>query len=164
SDPNYVDPPLLAQHVKPDEQIVRFLVGDGGLDSRLATAGRLLQPRIGIADLPVAEEIKGELARFAQSIAATASGCLWLHGPEGVGKRGAAEAIAQAAKSVLLALDARLVGPTGLEPTLRLALRDAALRGAILYVAGAETWACERHAAARLAAIVRARACPTIFG
>src|SRR5262249_33919314 len=122
SDPNYVDPPLLAQHVKPDEQIVRFLVGDGGLDSRLATAARLLQPRIGIADLPVAEEIKGELARFAQSIAATASGCLWLHGPEGVGKRGAAEAIAQAAKSVLLALDARLVGPTGLEPTLRLAL------------------------------------------
>jgi hypothetical protein len=38
-DPNYVKPLLLVHYVRPDEQIVRFLVGDGDLKSRLAGAG-----------------------------------------------------------------------------------------------------------------------------
>jgi hypothetical protein len=107
-DPNYVSPPLLAQYVKPDEQIVRFLAGDGGLDERLARFARLKAPTASIAELPVADTTRAWLTTVAQNGAGVR---LWLHGPNGVGKSKAAEAVAAVQACSLLVLDASSIDP-----------------------------------------------------
>lgn len=163
SDPNQVHPPLLAQYVKPDEQIVRFLLGDDGLDSRLAACCRIAQPKAIVSKLRVSAETENRVARIACDAEAT-SGCYWLHGPQGVGKGDAAQEMAHEAAAALLVLDAARVETSDLEGTLRLALREAWFRRAVLYVERTECWLNEPKSAALIAGILRESACATIFG
>ncbi|HSQ05314.1 MAG TPA: ATP-binding protein [Burkholderiales bacterium] len=164
SDPNQVHPPLLAQYVKPDEQIVRFLIGDGGMDSRLAAGCRIVRSHIALSALAVSSETRKQLAKVVgKATIPTARSCLWLHGRQGTCKSKAAEAIAHEAGAALLTLDASRVPFTDLEVTLRLALREAQLRRAFLHVARTECWLCEPQAAALIARATRPGMCTTIF-
>src|SRR5262249_7928176 len=43
-DPNQVEPPFLAHYLKLDEQVLKLLLGDSCLDSRLAPFSELVQP------------------------------------------------------------------------------------------------------------------------
>ena len=98
ADPNYVAPPLLAQYVKPDEQIVRLLVGDEGLDSRLAASCRVISPKATLSELAIDDETKRALIRGAREQSESGTGvCLWLFGPDGTQQGKAAEAFAREA-------------------------------------------------------------------
>ena len=165
SDPHYVHPPLLAQYVTPDEQIVRFLLGDGGLDSRLAASCRVVQPNATLSELAVPAETMEHLVRIAREAPASATvACLWFHGPRGVGKGEAAEAMAHEAETTLLVFDANRVDLADLESTLPLALREAWFRQAFLYIERTEYWLREPQGAALLASALRAPTCTTIVG
>jgi AAA+ superfamily predicted ATPase len=147
-DPNYVAPPLLAQYVTPDEQIVRFLLGDTGLDSRLAGACRMVEPRATLADTHLSKSHE-ELCRALQARVP-----VWLHGPEGVGKATLAGSLAEALRQPQLVLDAGRVAPPDMEKVLRLAQREAALRQAQLYVSRPEAWLQDVQALTRLVSAV----------
>jgi ATP-dependent 26S proteasome regulatory subunit len=149
-DPHYAHPPLLALYVKPDEQIVRFLLADTGFDSRLIPSCRLVQPRARVADLFIPEGIGRELAQ--------AHGMLWLHGPRGIGKGTIAEALAHEAAAPLIVLDAARVSAPDVETVLSVAQREALLRGSHLYVEHADSWINE------LRAVRKPASCTTIFG
>jgi AAA+ superfamily predicted ATPase len=165
SDPNYVHPPLLAQCVKPDEQIVHFLLGDGGLDSRLSSSCRIILPTVEFSELVIPPETRRELTRLARGSSTAAPGlCLWFHGATGAGKAEAAQALARRTGTTLVALDASRVELGDIEITFRLAIREASLRRAFLYVEHAEYWRNEPPILRLLAVLVQGRACSVIFG
>jgi SpoVK/Ycf46/Vps4 family AAA+-type ATPase len=165
SDPNYVHPPLLAQYVAPDEQIVRFLLGDGGLDSRLAGCCRVVRPDAALSDLLVSQETRSQLARIARGSSSPATRpCLWLHGARGAGKGEAAHALAHESGAALLAVDASRIEAAEFETLLRVALREARVREAFLYVSEAEHWLREPHSGTRLARTIRESGGAAIFG
>ena len=74
---------------------------------------------------------------------------LVFEGPAGIGKRRAAEALARTAGGLLLTLDvgAALASEMPFPRLLQLALRDARLHDAVLYVGGAERLHGDGHAA-----------------
>ena len=154
-DPNYVAPPLLAQYVRPDEQIVRFLLGDTGLDSRLAGVCLVVEPGATFADTHFSESLQRELTRSLQLGVP-----LWLHGREGIGKATVAESLAAAVGERQLVLDAGRVAPADIERILGLAQREAALRQSQLCVHHAELWS---QQALVLSRTVSAAAGNTVF-
>jgi AAA+ superfamily predicted ATPase len=154
-DPNYVHPPLLAQYVKPDEHVVRCVLGDTGLDSRLAAACRVVESRGSLVETHCSAILRRELTR-----ASVARVPLWLHGAKGVGKSTIAAALANEAHRPQLWLDAGRVAAAEIDGTLRLAQRSAASRQAQLYVSRAELWSPEATAVAG----ALCAASPVIFG
>ena len=149
SDPQQSHPPLLAQYVKPDTQILRFLLGDLGLDERLLPHARLQTPKQSLEELHVDEQSRARLSSLAETMRQGRQH-LWLHGPAGIGKNAAAAALAGTLGGPLLNLDARGINPTDAERILNLAMREAWLRGALLYVAAADTWIADAAVADRL--------------
>ncbi|MEJ1961462.1 MAG: hypothetical protein WDO56_07920 [Gammaproteobacteria bacterium] len=165
SDPNYVCPPLLAEYVKPDEQIVRLLLGDSGLDSRLRASCRLMQPQAALSDLIIDENTKRQLLGWAHETAAGAAGvCLWLCAPDEMQRSKVGEALAHEAGRALLILDASRVQAPDIEEVMRRAVRDAALRPAILYIELSDAWHSESRVAAQFTALARERGCSLIVG
>jgi AAA+ superfamily predicted ATPase len=154
TDPNYVHPPLIAQYVKPDEQIVRLLLGDAGLDSRVAHCCRVAHPANSTADLESSASAPHEVGES----------CLWLHGPDSAQQLNIAESLATKRADTLLVLDASRVATSEIEQTLRLALRDAALRPATLFVTQADSWLVDPHTIHRIAEATRKRRGLVIFG
>ena len=130
ADSQQIQPPLLARSVVPDEQIVRRLAGDSGIDSRLALFARP-SAVASFADLHVVSECREQLIRVAEAMA---QGRLhaWLHGAGGTGH--AAAAIARHAGAGLLAIDAARMGTAEVGPLLSLAMREAWLQDTILAV------------------------------
>jgi AAA+ superfamily predicted ATPase len=104
--------PLLRRVVAADDQVVRMVLGTGGLDFRLA----------GCCELGTAPP--AELQPDGASLR------LYFRGRPGTGRRAAAEALAAAQGRRLLAADAELL-PDGLAAIL---VREAALHDALLYV------------------------------
>jgi hypothetical protein len=51
ADPNQVEPPHLAHYLKLDDQVARLLLGQQGLDGRLAPYCRILEPEGSLADM-----------------------------------------------------------------------------------------------------------------
>jgi len=132
------EPPILAHILKPDELVLRYLLGEPGLDRRL----------IGFAELLPVDRLPDEtgslpagLVEFCRGGLQAGSVRLYFHGPVGVGKRHAAACLARALELPLLAADLRRVDldetvPDG--PIEQLA-RAAALHGAVLYLSGLES-------------------------
>jgi AAA+ superfamily predicted ATPase len=148
-DPNQPHPPMLAHYLKLDEQVVRWLLEQPGLDARLAPFCELLEPSAALEDLPVGEELKRALSRLAaRSREATRTLKLHFHGPRGSNKRRAAEALAAEAGARLLVFDlTRLQDPSDFGATLRLALREAEMHGAFLYAEGVDALRADDRAA-----------------
>ncbi|MEO8154448.1 MAG: ATP-binding protein [Rhizobacter sp.] len=170
ADSSFSPPSLLAHVLSPDEQLVRFLLGARGLHSELAgccTGERVSEqkPRTGVADLLVPAEARRHLERLATAISAkTSMPPVWLHTCADSGTAEVARAVANAAGTSLLLLDATRVLPRDAERTLHLAQREAWLRADILCIEHAQTWLDEPFAASRLATALRSATCPTLLG
>jgi AAA+ superfamily predicted ATPase len=151
-DPAHVEPPLLAHVVKLDEQVVRLLLGQDGLGTRLApwcslvTSAAPLDAELETTVLPLVEGALRESRPL----------CLSFHGAAGAGRRRAAEALAARAGVPLLAgsLANALEPPDGFESLLAIAQREAAFRGAILYLGDLDAVR-EREQAAAYRALLR---------
>jgi AAA+ superfamily predicted ATPase len=138
-DPHQVQPPLLAQVLKLDDQVVRFLLGGQGLDQRLTPYCHLFPPdptADGLAWSPKELESLPVLMDRARNVRQPL--CLYFHGPRGAGKRRAAHAVAGRSGRPLLLADLSLT--SGDKPDLRslsqLLIREARFQNALLYLEG----------------------------
>ena len=138
-EPNGDHPSLLTQTFKLDEQIVRFLLHQDGLDSRLAPFCQLVFSLDTVEELP----LEPVAIRALQALAAGAWEesrplRLYFHGPSGAGKRHAAAALAAELDAPLLIVDlARALAATAdMSQVLQLVFRYTWLEGAIPYLDG----------------------------
>jgi AAA+ superfamily predicted ATPase len=136
------DPPLIARVIAVDEQITATLLGWPGLDHRLAASCRVVTPPSGASGRP-----RGEHDRRVdelQALLATAWGRtpvrLCFHGPAGTGRRRTALALGERlGRKVLLVAGSVLAGdPTTAPELIRLALRQAEVDDALMYMADAD--------------------------
>jgi hypothetical protein len=137
-DPHQSAPTLLNHYLKLDEQIVDALLGQGGLDRRLASFCRLIDPSA-TPDTPgVPPALLGLQPAWRGAHAARHPLRIYLHGPPGSTTLPAAEAIAADLDLRLLHADlAQAVAAGGdLDRTLGILLREAWFHDALLYLEG----------------------------
>ena len=138
-EPNGLQPPLLSHYLKLDDQIVRLLVGERGVDRRLASFCRLIEPGSASHELqPTADLPRPLPALFRQAQRTGEPLRLYFQGPTGVGKRRTAEALAAAVDQPLLVADLTHLPSADVDPArlLRQLFREAWMLEAILYVEG----------------------------
>jgi AAA+ superfamily predicted ATPase len=136
-DPHHVEPSLLARYVKLDDQIVRLLLEQDSLDSRLAPFCRMIWPAVSLSELLLSDETKRALTTMTSHARDERRGLrFYFHGPRGVGKSRIAEALAGEAGTRLLAVDlARLLNASSdFAQTVPLLVREAWFHDAILYL------------------------------
>jgi SpoVK/Ycf46/Vps4 family AAA+-type ATPase len=134
-------PPLLARFLKVDDRIVDHVLGHDGVDARLRPLVRWAEPSVTWAELSLPEETQGRLVQLVSWYRASAgeggpeSLILFLHGPEGVGKRATAGALCREIGAWLLVVDVRelLEGGLPFETAVRLVFREAVLQQVPLY-------------------------------
>jgi SpoVK/Ycf46/Vps4 family AAA+-type ATPase len=138
-DPHQVQPPLLAHYLKLDEQIVRLLLQQPGIDPRLQAFCELVEPVVDLNALALARNMKQALRGLVSHARKTREPLrLYFHGPAGVGKRRCAEALAGQVDAPLLIADLSRVVATETEfgETIRLIFREDWFQDAILYLDG----------------------------
>ncbi|MCA1702925.1 MAG: ATP-binding protein, partial [Actinobacteria bacterium] len=158
-DPHSVSSPLLAHILKLDEQIVDILLGQGGLDPRLASCCRLMAPQNGFADTLLAEDVRKSLLGMVDVAWGRHPLRLYFQGPRGAGKRGTAEALAgeMGVRLLVVSLGRLPLGDHSLSDFLALIFREAWLQGALLYLDdldalhGEQGTVCRRALAGQLA-------------
>jgi AAA+ superfamily predicted ATPase len=139
ADPHQPQPPLLAQYLKLDEQTVRLLLGEDGLDSRLTPFCQLVEQGGAMRELPLGDEPKEALwALTHQARAAGRPLRVYFHGPPGSAKRATAESLAGEPGAPLLVADLgrALAAPVDWDELLLVLFREAVIRDAILYLPG----------------------------
>jgi SpoVK/Ycf46/Vps4 family AAA+-type ATPase len=149
-DLHHVQPPLLALQVKLDGQIVRLLLHEPGIDARLQSFCRLVDPA-----LPSEEEALQDGTREALRALVTRARRtrqplrLYFQGPHGAGKRRCAELLSSDAAAPLLAVDLARVpaNETDLDSAIRLVLREAWFQDAIVYLEGIDALHADREIA-----------------
>ena len=142
-DPNHVQPPLLSYYLKLDEQIVRLLLGQDGLDRRLSSFCKILESDVSFHDLPLDEEIKQALpALVNQAWEERQPLRLYFQGPGGAGKRRAAEALATETGVPLLAANFLRISDskTDFDYALKLLFREVWFQDAILFLDGVDAF------------------------
>ncbi len=106
ADPHQLSPSLLASAFRPDQQIVRFLLGHGGVDTRLARCSRLLTPAVSLdapgLDAGAAAQLQAVLR---QAIVADEPLTLCFHGRDRTSRTAAAHAVAGTLGRDLLVVD-----------------------------------------------------------
>ncbi len=142
SDPNQLQPTLLAHNLKLDGLVLALLLGETGLDQRLQPFCTLLEPTISLEELPLAQEVKQALLTLViEDWQASKPLALYFEGADTSSKHRAAQAIARAVETPLLTVNlTRIVeAKADLEPTLKLAYRQAWFQKALVYLEGLET-------------------------
>lgn len=162
-------PPLLARAVGPDEQIVRWLLGTGGLHAELAAVcTRRLETRQrhdALAGLALPPAVLQELSHTADVIAShSVPAPMWVQSAGSTAWWEVACAVATTAGVSLLQLDATRVPASDAERSLRLVLREAWLGGDLLYIHGVDAWPVESSFATLLAALLREPHVPVLLG
>ncbi len=146
ADPVQVEPPLLAHYLKVDEQVVGFLLGQPGLDARLARYAALTPASDSAASNSVGLGLPPELIGHAAR-AAEAGRPLRLYFRErtGAGCSAAALALAAALDRDLLTVDLASPASDGedVPELVRLALRDARFRRALPFLTGVDELSAE---------------------
>jgi AAA+ superfamily predicted ATPase len=138
---------LLAHFLKVDEQIARWLLGEQGLDTRLAPYCHWCEPCHTLDDLQLRPQAKQALLALAQRAQITDQSLkLYFHGRHGAGKRCTAEALAKATNVPLLRVDLRPASSDNAELTqiLDLSRREARFRHAMLFVEGLNAVSAEK--------------------
>lgn len=136
-DPNHVHPPLLSHYLKVDEQLIRMLLGQAGLDSRLKPFSQLVIATTSLDHVLLAVETKQALLQLTEQAWQTQQPLVfYFHGPQGVGKQKTAAAIAAHLGIPLLTTHLVMAANLNLElePTLNLLLREAQYQSALLYI------------------------------
>jgi SpoVK/Ycf46/Vps4 family AAA+-type ATPase len=138
---------FLSRPLKLDERIVRYLLEIDHLDEAIAPFTQVIAPSSVLEDVLLPGEEKANLVAIFESMARFGAGAgnhgargLVLHGPPGVGKKYAAEALCGSAGLDLLVADlAHLpVNAPSLKAVIGRVFREAQLRGAAVYIAHAE--------------------------
>jgi SpoVK/Ycf46/Vps4 family AAA+-type ATPase len=141
AEPQYPNAPLLSRCFRLDEQIVRLLLLDDSLDSRLATFCEMAAPQLPGECVPLQEAMLEQLhARAAEDIESPLR--IYFYGPENCGQHQAAQVLADDLESRLLIADLRslTINSANASADLLLVLvREAWLRGALLYLRGVDT-------------------------
>ena len=140
-DTHQTQPPLLAHHLKLDEQIVRLLLEQPGIDPRLQSFAKLVQPELGLEEIALDNGTKQALRGLVTHARETREPLrLYFHGPVGVGKRRCAEALAYELAAPLLVADlGRIVATeTDFGETIKLLFRESWFQDAILYLDGVD--------------------------
>lgn len=135
ANPTQVQPPLLSHALKLDEQVIRFLLGQQGLDSRLASC-QLIQPAMSLEELPLETAFKQALQMIArQAQAANQPLRLYFQGTHTVEKRQTAAALSHDLNAPLLLVELQALDSNAdLEQTFHLLCREAQFQAAVLYL------------------------------
>lgn len=123
---------LLSRPLRPAPRVVEHILGHDGLSAELAEAATLYRPETMAPGQALPPAFRRRLARVATEDPAP---ILALVGGYGSGKRAAAQEVAREAGAPLLELALPLLARPWTDG-LRVALRDARLLGAVLYVSG----------------------------
>jgi AAA+ superfamily predicted ATPase len=138
ADPQEVEPPLLARYLKVDDQIVRWLLGEPGLDDRMAPFSSLLDACAADESSLPPDRRQALPAACAQARRRGEPLRLYFRGRAGTGRRRAAETLAAASGAGMLAVrvDEALAVGADVAEVLRLAFREVWYRGDLLYLEG----------------------------
>jgi hypothetical protein len=131
------DPPLLSQTLRVDEAVVAWLLGRYQPHADLGPYATLIQPQAGPADANelLARQVQAHLEQMART---DERPLIVFYGPDQASQEAAARLLATQLGRWLLLIDLAAVIKTEISPlnALRLALRDARLTGALLYLFG----------------------------
>ncbi|WP_410791032.1 ATP-binding protein [Kribbella sp. C-35] len=135
TDERSADGPLIAHRIAVDPQIVSALIGQDGLDPRLASFCRTV-PAMPDLDPSDAEELVTPLAALVAGALNRRPLRLSFSGPPGSGRQRTAKLVAARLGIPLLVVDLLgLVGESAEVPErLRLVFREAAMRGSLAYL------------------------------
>jgi hypothetical protein len=129
-DPHQPRPSLLSAAFRADEQIARFVLGQGGVDSRLAQCARVAAPVPALAAATVDTAVARQLeAVIAHAIDANEPLTLAFHGANRSARVAAAHLVAAAAGRNLLTVD--LAAAADVAPMLPVVFREADLQNAV---------------------------------
>jgi AAA+ superfamily predicted ATPase len=126
---------ILARQLRLDDGVINLLLGVKGLDPRLAAFCQLIDSPLSLADVPIDSDLKRAL-QVHTTRASTRALRLHFRGPAGTPKRQTAEALAGQTNSRLLIvvdIEQALEVTTDFDQSLRMVLREARLRQALLY-------------------------------
>ena len=139
---------LLASSLRLTDSIVRFLLGRTGLEPQLDPFCTLVKPKSTLQKRLIGDHLKAGLLPLMQQ-AQIAENALYLYfeGPSQIEKRHAAESLADGVGTPLLIVNlAAAVGSKlDFDTVLRLALREAQLQNAILYIDNLDTLRLSDH-------------------
>jgi AAA+ superfamily predicted ATPase len=130
---------LLAHELHLDDQVVRFLLQQPGLDARLAPFCQLINPTTCLNDLYLNPEVKQALVTLViEDWQAQKTLQIYFQGSDRVSKHLTAEALAAAIKAPLLSADLAKIADNkaNFAPTLKLICREAWFQNALLYLDG----------------------------
>ncbi|MBW4508236.1 MAG: ATP-binding protein [Scytonematopsis contorta HA4267-MV1] len=130
---------LLASTLQLDEQIIRFLLGQPGLDARLVPFCQLLQSPLPADILPLDIETKQDLlATITNYWRQSQPLNLYFHGEDQTSKLQGAATLAAEIKAPLLTVDFTKIidAKANFELTLKLIFREAWLQNTLLYFDG----------------------------
>ena len=146
-DPNQVKSTLLGHFLVLDEQVIRLLLRQKGLDSRLASFCQRVQPTLSLKEIPLPVDTKQALSVITiQNWQKQKPLHFYFEGPDRPSKRRTAEALATEIKAPLLVADlARIVDTRDIEPTLQLLMREASFQNALLYIDNLDAWKDKEH-------------------
>jgi SpoVK/Ycf46/Vps4 family AAA+-type ATPase len=150
-DAHQSQPPLLAHSVRLDEQIVRLLLHQPGIDARLEPFCRLVDPvgnlRAPALDSGVQDALRGLVWRARETRDPLR---LYFHGPAGLGKQRCAEALAsEAGVPLLIAYPGRVSGTDAdFREVIELVFREAWFQDAMLCLDGLDGFRDDARSAA----------------
>ncbi len=150
-DAGQIQPPLLAHSLRLDEQVVRLLLGQTGLDPRLDPFCRKIEAAATVDDWPLDPEARRALpALFLRARRRREPLRIYFRGVEGAGKQSTAAALAAIAGLPLLAADLGrgLAAAPDFSEWLRLLFREAWLLDGVLYLDGIDAVRAPEHAPA----------------
>jgi hypothetical protein len=135
-DPNQVDPSSLAHYLKLDDQIRRLLLGQAGLDERLTSFCRLIEPSLAWNAVSLNADIKAAVSGLAKRAKSSQTALrLYFQGCGTEEKREAAEALAGVLGTNLLSVRIdRVPENSNSEWLWNLAVREAQLQRAVLFI------------------------------
>lgn len=139
-------PTLLAQEYHLDEQVVRFLLHQPGLDGRLASFCQLLHPIASFTDLYLNPEIQLALTTLVKADWQTQTPLqLYFQGCDLISQHLTAKALAATVNAPLLSVDLAKIADNKADfaPHLNLIFREAWFQKALLYLDGLDAIANE---------------------
>jgi len=136
ADQSQLDAPFLAYTVRIDDQIGRAILGDATTDPRLSTFCEFVAPSPSRASMPFEAEFVPALMRLAAQFPPGMFRA-YFQGPAEMEKQAVAEGLAAALGTLLLKVRiSRIADKADFEFLWRLALREARMCGAMLYISG----------------------------
>ena len=137
ADPNVASPPLLAHFIKLDDAVVRYLLGDEGLDARIRGGASLVEPSVAYHDALATDDATDGLRTMVACARDVGEPLrLYFSGPADSAKRRTAALLAAWTQAPLLSIDlaAALEPAEDAARTIDVLFREARLHDAIVYI------------------------------